>query len=436
MKGITDLAESENRKLTEEESAEHIDLYNQVTQINTDLAVIEREKEVSGSVNTESIAIVPQKRVKEEVLDDQALNEGLADMFTALLKPKLSIEARIEKAGEAQKRLFEAGFFPEYKNVESFSTQTDAEGGIFIPTVVSDMVLDVAETYGVFSKYALRVPITKGREIFPNVTGQLTFYAVNEKEEALSSRMTFQGIALEDSKWMTYVPWSSEIEGLKGRMLVEIIVRKLGEGLARAQSNSIVNADGTSTYHNKVGIVARSADADYPEVRLSTAASGNTTFATVTPFDILNAKLDLIPSIRSRARLVLHPDWEVYLLQMLDADNNPYFSNGSGVVAFINGQYSVFNIPVEFDEAIPNTSGTSNTYGVLFVPEYFVFGTSPNFAMDSLDQATIPDEDGTDIRLAAMDMKAIRAKAFFDFELSQLTKNNLSAFTVLRTAAS
>lgn len=461
MKGITNKAKEENRRLTAEEAEEHKGYAEEAKELYLNLQVLENEEKledqmvgaaltatnqaVNGALDkpTDQPAqgISPAKNSREK-----ELRAKTGKIFSLLASKKGSEAERLNKITELQKELAKNGHYGQQyqNNVDAFSTLTDADGGIFLPETVSDMIFDAADENGVFSQHGLRFPMSPGdgRQKLPNLLGDLTFYAVNEGSEAKASKLTFSAVVLEEQKWMTYIPWTSEMDDTKGEMLFAIVVRKLGEALARMRDDAVVNADGTSDYHNLKGLDTLSNDSDETHVRRSTAATGNTSFSAIDPDDFLNATLDVSKRMRERGRFVLDPDWRVYLKQMKDANNIPYYRGSEGVVSVDNGQYSIHGYPVEFSDSIPSTDGTSKTYGVFYVPEYYAFADNGNFAVEQFNTGSIPDTDGTSdaINLLSQDMKAARVKTWFDFVLSTLTYTEggtaKGAFTVLETAAS
>jgi len=457
MEGITNLAEEEERDFTDEETQKWNDLNAKAQKEREKLDRHLATQKHRDKLNEGAKAINPDGTLKDEgevnpnivVIGNKAESEGAmyentAKIFQALCLPKMELVTRTEILEKATKNLYEGGHYKGFgikNSVEAFKTTLDADGGIFLPTTISNKILEIEREYGVFPRLTNPIPmkVGGGRQILPNLLGDITFWAVNQGSEAKSSRFTFAGIALEELKWMAFVPWTNEMGAAVGERLVGLIIRKLGEASAGIKDDAAINAAGQSTYHNLKGLIERSGSSDYPEVRLSTAAATHTSFATIKEDDFINATLDVAPSIRNRGIFVLHPDWRVTLRKIKDLEGRPLYSSG-GAISYVDGVISIFGHQVAFTEKCPITDGTSKEYGIFFVPEYFAFGDAGAFSVEELTEATILDVNGSNIRLASQDMRALRVKQFFDFELSQLTilsgGNNLGAFTVLRTAAS
>lgn len=443
MRDVSEEAKEEG--WTEERSEKHENLFNDLREKKQQLEAMERENGLEEELNSDAKPVnAPHKFITEnEYEKEKDLFENTAKILTTLANKGMGDAEKFDTIGNLQTDLYKSGHYEDYANsVDAFSTLTDSDGGIFLPTTISERIFDIAEEHGAFSQNGLRVPMSTGdgsRKI-PNLLGQLTFYAVNEGSEAKASKLTFSGIKLEQNKWMTYVPWTNEMDDAQGRRLMNILLRKLGEALARMRDEAVVNADGTSDYHNLKGLVNRGADSDHAEVRESTAATGHSSFSDIDPDDFLDATLDISKSIREGARFALDPDWRVYLKKMKDADDNYYYRNGDGTISIEDGQFMIHGYPVDFTEAIPSTDGSSVVYGVAYVPDYYAFADNGRFSVEQFNTGSIPDTDGNSdsINLLSQDMKASRVKTFFDFELSQLTKTENStekgAFTVLKTA--
>jgi HK97 family phage major capsid protein len=452
MQGILDQAEDEDRSLTDEERNEFDDLQEQVEDKKQAIKDLERKQNAKNLKNELGKDAKDPNEMTEpdiEVKGNRAESEGAmyhntAKIFQALAQKRKEPVKASKQIEEAQKELFVGGHYKGLgvqNSVEAFSTLTDSDGGIFLPTTISDEIMEIERQYGVFPSQSMRIPmeVGGGRQILPNMLGEITFHATNQGNEAKASRFTFSGLSLEEMKWMAFVPWTNEMGSAAGQRLVQLVMRKLGEGSARIKDDAAINADGTSTYHNLKGLLNRSNDSNFPEVRRTTAASGHTSFSDIDDEDLLNAKLDVAPSIRGRGIYVMHPDWDVRLRKIKDNDGQPLYRT-SGEISLEDGQWFISGRPVYFTEKAPNTDGTSAAYAIFYVPDYFAFGDVGAFSTEELTEATIKDENDNDIRLASQDMRALRIKEFFDFELSQLTissgGNDLGAFTVLETAAS
>lgn len=449
MKGINDTAKQKDRALTEEERNEFDGYYDQIQ--DKKAAIEDLQREASLQALDDELTAEPVNDTTSDVKVNghkaetkEAMYHHTANMLRALTLPqnKMEPDKRAQAIKDAQKELYKGGHYGGFRaSVEAFSTLTDPDGGIFLPTSISDQIMEIEREFGAFPANAMRVPLSVGggRQILPNLLGEITFHAVNQGSEANASRFTFNGLVLEDRKWMAFIPWTNEMGAAAGERLVELIMRKLGEASAGIKDDTVINADGTSTYHGFTGLINRSDDAGEAYVRKSTAATGNTSFDSIDEDDFLNATLDVAPLIRSAGIYVLHTDWRVRLAKIKDNDGRPLYLSGGAISRSSENNWTIYGHRVVFTEKAPNTDGTSADYGIFCNANYLAFGDVGMFSAEELSEATIKDENGNNIRLASQDMRAMRVKEFFDVEFSQLTissgGNDLGAFTVLETAS-
>lgn len=443
MKAIVNAAEKEARLMSEEEKTSYDDLSGKIEANKEEVERLEKqfslEQELEGFNPGNTVIEVSNKQYESNT----AMFDLTGDLFRTVMNKDLGADSRMKQAAEIQKKLMIGGHYKEFKNeADSFNTLVDRDGAVFLPTTIADQIFEISRNYGIFSgEGAMNVPLSVGggERVYPNLLGELEFHAVAEGNDGAVSKFTFSGMKLQDRKWMTYVPWTNEAAGLMGERLVSLIVRKLGEAAAKSKDDTGLNGDGTSKYHNIKGIITRASDASHPEVRMSTAAATHTSFGAIDEKDFNQAQLDIAPSLRSGGFYILHTDWEVRLREIVDGENRPLYLTG-GAISFREGRWFIWNRPVLFSDKAPNEDGVSKVYGVFYNPNYLAFGEVPAMSADRFDTGTLPAKEGGTINLLSQDKAAIRAKIFYDLELSQATvessSTTLGAFTVLRTAAS
>lgn len=439
MTAIVNSVEMEDRAMTEDERNNHQTYFDQIQANKAELKIINQHKTTQKEMATD---VKPVNEVADEDLkSEDVMYELTADIFRNVMRGK-DDPNKHRNIAEAQKRLFKGGHYKQFKNsVDAFNTLVDKDGAIFLPTTISDQIFEISRQYGVFPANSLDLPLSVagGRVTFPNLTGELQFYAVAQGNEAKASRFLFAGIQIEDRKWMAYIPWTNDMGSMMGAQLVGIIVRKLAEARAGVIDDTVMNGNGQSAYHGKVGIITRASSASHPEVRLSTAAATHTTFASIDDADFINAKLDIAPGARAGLIWAFHPDWDIRFRNIRDAEGRPIYKTG-GELSMENGQWFIGGRPVVFSEKVPNEDGTSEPYAILCNPQYVALGNVPGITAEQFNTGSIPDSESGTINLLSQDASCIRSKIFFDFELSNVTVtsggNALGAFTVLRTAAS
>lgn len=346
------------------------------------------------------------------------------DLTEDLMRSALSGDAVRQR--EAMDRLFERGYYAEVADTrDGFNTLTDGAGGVFLPTMISEHVYDIEKVYGVVPQYAMQLPIPVGREKIPNVVGQLTFFAIGEGAEMKARRISFGGITLDPHQWGVIVPWTLKMEREAGGKILPIVLRKIAEASAGIKDETFISGDGTSTYHNITGALARATAGD---VSYSTPVADHDAFAELDADDYLMIQAALPASQRKRGIYVFHPDREYELMKLKDGDGRYIYGTPANAA---DGVGRLWGRPVAYTEKAPNTDGASMPYGLYFVPEFLAYGVGQSLQTDRLTEATIRDtDDSTLIRLGAQYSAALRVIEEFDLEFGDNT-----CFVVARTAS-
>jgi len=433
MKALTASAEADARNLTDEELTKHLDAYDKAQALSKQIEAIVNERSIEASAKSGIPAMAAPTQKQTDANSDHELRMYTAKILTVAASKSMDYGTKMKHISEAQEKLASAGHYR--MAADGFNTLVDTDGGIFLPTTISDEVFNLARQYGVFTRYANRFPTGGGRLKIPNIMGDLTFSAVNETSDILVDEFQFKGLELDDLKWGLFLPWSNEIEGLRGAQLVSIFVNKLAEAYAKLVDNVAINADGTSLFHNIKGLTVRAGNAQSPWVRKTTATAGNNAFAKITAVDWNNARKDVAPSLISTGFYVAHPHRQIELLNELTRGTD---ANPVKWVTFVGEQMYIHGRPIYFTEAFPNTDGSDKPYAAYVDGRYVAVADSGGFVTELFSEATIKTKSGGTINLASQDMKALRVKAFMDMEFGNSTVTDggvqRGAFTVLYTA--
>lgn len=395
--------------LTEERVAELIS--------STVERVIETHEEKKIEVNT-------RVKVKERAATKEAMYENTEQLFRGMFMNDMN------KVADAQFDLARGGHFGESVAVEAtersaFSTLTSQEGQVFLPTAISNEIFNIEQKFGTVTGNSMQLSIASGQLKIPNVTGNLQFFAIGEGTEMKARRFNFGGVTLDPNQWGCLVPWTLKIQREAGARLLPVVMQKIAEASAGIKDEAFLSGDGTSTYHNIKGLAQRATDGD---IGVQTAASGNTSFATVDADDYLDIQKQLPAGIRKRGIYVLHPDREYDLRKLKDNDGQYIYGGPKGD----NDVPRLWGRPVSYTEKAPNTDGTSVAVGYYYVPDYLAYGVGMNLAADTLTEATITDtDDSTEIKLGSQYSAALRVVEEFDLAFG---KND--GFAQLKTAAS
>lgn len=174
----------------------------------------------------------------------------------------------------------------------ALSEDSNEKGGLFVPTETSMEIIRLVEQYGVFRRYAKIEPMASDRKVVPVRTSGLTAYPVAETNSANESSNTgtqsepvYTNAELVARKWKAWTKMSDELNEDSLVSMADELAVESAIAFAYAEDNAGFNGDGTSTYHNILGVLnAVAAGSVY------TAASGNTSFGTLDIDDFIGMK--------------------------------------------------------------------------------------------------------------------------------------------------
>lgn len=443
---ILKVAEKEKRDLTEKENQDYEQLEKELEAVDANIEKLERQEERRKKLAEEAGKRAEQDGAVEDgktpdvkvtagnLKSEEARNAKIFSMIQGSVRGN---QAQVE---EARKALVEGGHFDDLLKgsdgeKRNFSTLTDPKGGIFLPTSVSRTILNISQKYGVIPRLSMNLGnIIQSEVKIPQVLGRPTFSAVNQGSAISGSGFDLGGITLKALKWGVIIDWTNEADESIGAQLMPIIMQQVAEAFAYVQDNVFFNGDGTSTYNSIKGLEGLTGTVDY--VRTATAASGNTSFATLDAEDFLKPQENVAPGTRSGSVYVMHPNMIFTLRKLKDGQGKFIYGDPSELAP----AGSLWGYPIETSEAFAYTDGTSKTVCAFFNPKYVAFATGRALSATRLTEGSITNEDGNTVNLATMDAQAIRITGLFDLVLSSVTRSTAGtaqgAFSVLRTNAS
>ena len=314
------------------------------------------------------------------------------------------------------------GYGTEDEQRIGYNTLQDDDGAILLPTLVADVMDEIGQEFGVVERMGTNFTGLIGKTKVPAVTGTLRFFAVNENGVIKARKLAFKGAELDPLKWGLISPMTNEADFELGTKIMVAILREIARAYSHLKDDVFFNADGTSNYHGKEGLLAKAIAGD---ANIASLDTGLTTCDDVTASFLIKAMLALPAGARAGAVYVFHPDFEFILRDLRNGLGEfLYTFNSSEKINYFAGR------PVYYTESL-------NPYTDVSTPEY-VFGAICNFdylykgetqgaRAFLLDQAVIKDvDDSTDINLATQDGKAIRYTVDWDFAV-----NFWEAFAVL-----
>ena len=132
---------------------------------------------------------------------------------------------------------------------EKFDAQTvdDAtKGGVFVPTIVARMVLDVRDRVSIIAANARRYPMQGETDVIPKRDGGLTVYKPGEDTAITSSEKTSSGVTATTTDAYTLTHISHKL--MRGSVVdaADQVVNEIGYAFAAQQDYEGINGDGTA----------------------------------------------------------------------------------------------------------------------------------------------------------------------------------------------
>ncbi len=190
-------------------------------------------------------------------------------------------------------------------------------GGVLTSPELSNEIIRLVEEYGVFPQYARRVSMSTDTMNWARRTGGLAARPVGENAETTQSDVTFDNVELTAKIWgvLNRIPNSlieDSVIDLADAMAVET-----AQAFAEAVDNAGFIGDGTLAYHSVEGITKKIVKSAYSASVVTTTASTEDTYGTLTMkhFTDMVAKLPLYA--RRNARFFISPaGWGSAMLRL------------------------------------------------------------------------------------------------------------------------
>lgn len=413
MQGIVDTAEEEGREMTDEEIKEFDSLEEKYNSKKKELSRYEKLAEQEEFKNTSPEKDLIQKtdvKVKKDELEKEgALAANTLKLYNGMIRGKeTEVNSAIEKLAKGGHYGKEVAEATQRAAGDYYSTVVDADGATLLPTVVQDEIDTIANEYGVIRQVARRFNHIRGTLKRGGATGTLPASAVAEGGAITASMRQFQAIELNPQKWAVIVPWTFEANLELATQILSDVNREIAESFAKAEDDAGLNGDGTATYNSITGVLNNA------NVGQLTLASGNTSFADITPDNLVLARNEVPSSLRKSGVYVFHPDMEAIFLTKKD---------GQGAYIFdyqvVDGVPTLKGRPVFYTESLPglDQDAVSTDFGVYGDFRYWIMALGAGMSAEQLNQGVITDADtGADINLSTQDLRALKFRNFFDMD--------------------
>ena len=360
-KAITDVATSEARDLSAEESAEIDgilgagDKQGQIDRLKVELARAEKvEAIVASNVGrkaSESLDRDP-KAVKIKI-PSHAMRTGPLQAFKSDEDAYVSGQAIRAYLGNEQAKQW----CKDHGIKAAMGENDNNKGGFLVPSPMESAIVDLRESYGVFRQNVRNVPMTADTLDIPRRIGGVTAYFVSENSETTASDMAVGTAKLVAKKLSALTRVSNELSEDAIVSIADTLAQEMAWAFSVKEDECGFLGDGTSTYGGIVGVKNAVLAGS-----VSTAASA-TSYGSLTLADFHSAvaKLPFYNGMQS-AWFVSKQGYEASMARLQVA------AGGNSVVDLGNGPTLQFlGYPVVFTQVMPVTLGAQSgaTYGFI-----------------------------------------------------------------------
>lgn len=255
-----------------------------------------------------------------------------------------------------------AEYEERYGSIQAAMTTTNnSSAAYFVPIQMENTIIELAETFGVFRRYAETVSMSSDTIVEPRWSGSLTAYFVEEGRAPTESNPTWDAVTINAKNLAAF--------GKMSRNLNEDAIINLGDKWAMAAAIAFAekeddcgfNGDGTSAYGGITGILAKLTES--ANAAALVIATGHTTLGalTVDDFETVIGRMPEYPGIS--------PAWfchkEVYHATMARLKQA---AGGTTPADLANGGTPNYGgYPVVFTQKMPKASAvTSGVTGIVF----------------------------------------------------------------------
>jgi len=357
---IAEIAKSENRQYSQEESAE-VEAVN--ASVEADKKALELQRKVEANIlargRSEGVAKIEANREGSEGQKPirvpakarsgnrlVAFNgpNGEADAYAS----GRFLMATIANHSESKQWCRDHGVI-----TNAMGENDDLKGGYIVPHQMESAIVNLKESYGVFGQNVRSVPMVSDTMSVPRRLSGLTAYAVTEAQEITASDATFSQVNLTAKKFGTLTRISSELSEDAIISIADYLVGEIAYAHAVKEDACGFLGDGGTTYHGITGLANALAAGS-----IATAASGQNTAAglTIAVFQDAVAKVPQYPGIMPKWFVNSAVYWNVMARLQLAAGGNNVVDLGSGPVMQFMGY------PVVFAQTLPATIGASTKF--------------------------------------------------------------------------
>lgn len=236
----------------------------------------------------------------------------------------------------------------------------NAKGGLFVPEVMLQTVIDLREEYGVFRRKVRVQPMSSDTITIPRRLSGPTVYFVGEETATTASNLAWNQVQLTCRTLAALTLVSKELADDATIDIASTVVEQMAYAMAVKEDQCGFLGTGTSTYGGISGLITELTTATASTV---TAATANTAYSTLdlTDFEGMIGKLPAFPGIRPEW-YIHKAGWAASMMRLADAA-------GGNTADIIEGkrQEQFLGYPVNFVPSMNSTlTAQTSTYGLCY----------------------------------------------------------------------
>jgi len=130
-------------------------------------------------------------------------------------------------------------------------------GGVLVPTVLENVIIDLRESYGTARQFCQVVPMSSDHSVIPVRSTGLTAYFVSETDAATATSKGWTNINLVAKEVAVETRYSASLAEDAVISIADDLAREAAYCLAAKEDACLWNGDGTSTYGGMYGVATK-----------------------------------------------------------------------------------------------------------------------------------------------------------------------------------
>ena len=234
-------------------------------------------------------------------------------------------------------------------------------GGFLVPTEIERAIINLRESYGIARQECRVVRMGSDHQVIPRRASGVTARALGETTEIIVSDMAWSQVELVARKWGALTRVSSDLREDAVIDVADTVADEMAWAFAKKEDESLIDGDGTSTYHGVVGIRPKMVDGNHGGT-VTDATANDDNFVELLAADLATLTSTLPDYAEPRAKwYVSRYAWGACFIRLLAA------MGGNTLEAIVRGarvpQY--LGYPVVIVNAMPGYTATNHNDEVM-----------------------------------------------------------------------